>query len=60
MGVSTEKILEGTITFSNGFPISLLVGKPVPFLKIRDLQARYSEALGYPVVVIEGHLSGIA
>jgi hypothetical protein len=55
--ISTKKILDGIVTFNNEFPISLLVSDPVPFLEIRELQTRYSEALGYPVVIMDGELT---
>lgn len=54
MTTSTKTILDGIVTFSNEFPISLLVSEPVPFVNIKDLQSRYSKALGYPVVIMEG------
>lgn len=56
MTTSTKAILDGIVTFSNDLPISLLVSEPVPFIKIRELQANYSDALGYPVIVMDGFL----
>jgi len=51
--IKTIKVLDGDVTLSNGYPVELVVDRPIRFDQIRSWQTRYSEALGMPVIFVD-------